>query len=105
MVNIRLVYQEFLLIGKYKASLPGVSTFFAIGATLDFEAGNLRRAPAWMSSAGLEWLYRLILEPGRLWKRYLVEDVGFFALILRQKLNLNRKKTFLTGKTYLNQDN
>ena len=92
-------------IGKYKASLPRVSTFFAIGATLDFEAGNLRRAPAWMSSAGLEWLYRLILELGRLWRRYLVEDVGFFALILRQKLNLNRKKTFLTGNTYLNQDN
>ncbi|MGF1590167.1 MAG: WecB/TagA/CpsF family glycosyltransferase [Pleurocapsa sp.] len=92
-------------IGKYRASLPGVSTFFAIGATLDFEAGNLRRAPVWMSSAGLEWLYRLILEPGRLWKRYLVEDIGFFALILRQKFNLNSKKTFLAGTAYLKQDN
>lgn len=81
-------------IGKYRSSLPKITTFFAIGATIDFEAGNLQRAPAWMSSAGLEWLYRLVLEPGRLWRRYLVEDLGFFALILRQKLDLNRKKTF-----------
>lgn len=81
-------------IGKYRSSLTEISTFFAIGATIDFEAGKVRRAPSWMSSAGLEWLYRLILEPGRLWKRYLVEDLGFFRLILQQKFNLNRKRNF-----------
>ena len=81
-------------IGQYRSCLSSINTFFAIGATIDFEAGNLRRAPAWMSEAGLEWLYRLILEPGRLWRRYLVEDLGFFVLILRQKLDLNRKKSF-----------
>ena len=79
-------------IGRYRSSLNGVKIFFAIGATIDFEAGNLRRAPAWMSSAGLEWLYRLVMEPGRLWKRYLVEDLGFFALILRQKLRMSRRR-------------
>jgi len=79
-------------IGQYRSSLTQIKTFFAIGATIDFEAGNLRRAPAWMSSAGLEWLYRLLMEPGRLWRRYLVEDLGFFALILRQKLRRNRRK-------------
>ena len=79
-------------INRYRDRLAEVKTFFAIGATIDFEAGNLRRAPAWMSSAGLEWLYRLLLEPGRLWKRYLVEDLGFFALVLRQKLQMNRQK-------------
>lgn len=79
---------------KYRSSLSNIQTFFAIGATIDFEAGNLQRAPAWMSKAGLEWLYRLILEPGRLWRRYLVEDLAFFVLILRQKLDLNRKKSF-----------
>ena len=77
---------------QYRARLTSIKTFMAIGATIDFEAGNLRRAPAWMSSVGLEWLYRLILEPGRLWKRYLVEDVAFFVLIFRQKFNLNRKE-------------
>ena len=77
---------------QYKSRLREIRTFLAIGATIDFEAGYLKRAPAWMSSAGLEWLYRLASEPGRLWRRYLVEDLGFFALILRQKFHLNRKK-------------
>lgn len=79
---------------KYKSQLKKVKTFFAIGATIDFEAGNIQRAPAWMSASGLEWLYRLLLEPKRLWKRYLVEDLSFFILILRQKLNLNHKPQF-----------
>jgi N-acetylglucosaminyldiphosphoundecaprenol N-acetyl-beta-D-mannosaminyltransferase len=87
-------------ISQYRLSLTEIKTFFAIGATIDFEAGNLRRAPAWMSSAGLEWLYRLLSEPGRLWKRYLVEDLGFFVLIFRQKLQLNReqKKNYIRKK-------
>ena len=72
-------------IDRHRHSLTKISIFFAIGATIDFEAGKIKRAPVWMSSAGLEWLYRLISEPGRLWKRYLVEDLGFFILILRQK--------------------
>ncbi|MGV2827106.1 WecB/TagA/CpsF family glycosyltransferase [Myxosarcina sp. GI1(2024)] len=71
---------------KYKSQLENIKTFFAIGATLDFEAGNLERAPKWISLAGLEWLYRLALEPKRLWRRYLVEDIAFFALVLQQKL-------------------
>ena len=83
---------------KYRSELNTINTFFAIGATIDFEAGNLKRAPAWISSAGLEWLYRLCLEPGRLWKRYLVEDVAFFVLVARQKLRLNRKNRSFTRK-------
>jgi N-acetylglucosaminyldiphosphoundecaprenol N-acetyl-beta-D-mannosaminyltransferase len=85
-------------ISQYRSRLTEVKTFFAIGATIDFEAGNLRRAPAWMSSAGLEWLYRLWAEPGRLWKRYLVEDLGFFVLILRQKLQMNRRQNRSYGR-------
>jgi len=83
---------------QYRSRLTTIKTFMAIGATIDFEAENLRRAPAWMSSVGLEWLYRLILEPGRLWKRYLVEDVAFFVLIFRQKFNLNRKGRFFSKR-------
>jgi len=60
----------------------------AIGATIDFEAGTLKRAPKWMSQIGLESLYRLSCEPRRLWKRYLVEDPAIFWLLLKQKLNL-----------------
>ena len=79
---------------KHRSRLTSVRTFLAIGATIDFEAGNLQRSPAWMSSVGLEWLYRLVREPGRLWKRYLVEDLAFFILILRQKMNLHRRSDF-----------
>ena len=73
---------------QYKQRMPGVRIFMAIGATIDFEAGNIKRAPGWMSNAGLEWLYRLVSEPGRLWRRYLVDDVPFFWLIVKQKLGL-----------------
>lgn len=73
---------------KYKDKLPNIKIFLAIGATIDFEAGNIKRAPKWISEVGLEWLYRLLAEPKRLWKRYLVHGPSFFWLILKQKLNL-----------------
>ena len=73
---------------KYKDRMPNVRIFLAIGATIDFEAGNVSRAPKWMSDTGLEWLYRLVMEPNRLWRRYLLEDPLFFWLVLKQKLNL-----------------
>jgi N-acetylglucosaminyldiphosphoundecaprenol N-acetyl-beta-D-mannosaminyltransferase len=75
-------------ISKYKDKLPNIKIFLAIGATIDFEAGNIKRAPKWLSEIGLEWLYRLLAEPKRLWKRYLVHGPSFFGLILKQKLNL-----------------
>lgn len=73
---------------KYKDKLQDIKIFLAIGATIDFEAGNVKRAPKVVSSLGFEWLYRLLSEPQRLWKRYLVEDLIFLWLILKQKLNL-----------------
>lgn len=75
-------------ISKYKDQFPKIKIFLAIGATIDFEAGNIKRAPKWISEIGLEWLYRLLAEPKRLWKRYLVHGPSFFWLILKQKLNL-----------------
>lgn len=57
-----------------------------VGAGIDFAAGLAKRAPAWMQRVGLEWFYRLIHEPRRLWRRYLVEDSPFFFLVLKQKL-------------------
>jgi len=75
-------------INKYKNKLTNVRIFLAIGAAIDFEAGTVKRAPKWMSNAGLEWLHRLIFNPKRLWKRYLVESLPFFWLFLLQKLKL-----------------
>ncbi len=57
---------------------------FCVGAALDFEAGVLKRAPSWMQKMGFEWLWRLGQDPKRLWKRYLVEDMLFLKLFLRQ---------------------
>ena len=51
-----------------------------VGAAFDFHAGTLRQAPAWMQQRGLEWLFRLCLEPRRLWKRYLKHNPRFAVL-------------------------
>lgn len=55
------------------------------GATFDYAAGHLRRAPRWLTNNGLEWLGRLWIEPGRLWQRYLIGNPRFFWRILRQR--------------------
>ncbi|WP_442946985.1 WecB/TagA/CpsF family glycosyltransferase [Nostoc sp. UHCC 0870] len=75
-------------IAKYKQQLKKIKIFLAIGATIDFEAGYVKRSPRWMSEVGLEWLYRLISEPKRLWKRYVFDAIPFLLLILQQRLNL-----------------
>lgn len=56
-----------------------------IGAVFDFYAGTVQRAPDWMISLGLEWFYRLIKEPKRMWRRYLIGNTLFVAEMLREK--------------------
>ncbi|MGG6296555.1 WecB/TagA/CpsF family glycosyltransferase [Leptolyngbya sp. AN02str] len=87
-------------IHKYRDRLPEVKIFLAIGATIDFEAGNVSRSPQWVSEVGLEWLYRLLAEPKRLWRRYLVEDPLFFWLLVLQKLNLYREPFQVSHKVF-----
>lgn len=58
----------------------------AVGALLDFLSGAVPRAPAWMRRLRLEWVFRLLLEPRRLWNRYIVGNPLFLARVLRQKL-------------------
>lgn len=79
-----------LWIAKYRSQLKHIRIVFAIGATLDFEAGHKQRSPQWFSHTGLEWLFRLVSEPRRLWKRYLVDDLPFVWLALQQKLGRYR---------------
>lgn len=81
---------------RYRQQLLGVKTFFAIGATIDFEAGNVQRSPRWMSFCGLEWLYRLKENPKRLWRRYLVESLPFLGWVVLQWLNRYRYRKPLT---------
>jgi exopolysaccharide biosynthesis WecB/TagA/CpsF family protein len=57
----------------------------AVGALLDFLSGSVPRAPGWMRTLRLEWLFRLIIEPRRLWRRYIVGNPLFLARVLYQK--------------------
>lgn len=63
-----------------------VPVIWAVGALVDFVTGKKPRAPHWMLDHGLEWLYRLWTEPGRLWKRYLIGNLLFIWRVLGQRL-------------------
>jgi N-acetylglucosaminyldiphosphoundecaprenol N-acetyl-beta-D-mannosaminyltransferase len=73
--------QELLIARIEERVRPAV--MLGIGASLDFIAGTVKRAPAIMRRTGFEWLYRLSQEPTRLWRRYLVDDPKFLAILLR----------------------
>lgn len=65
----------------------GGTTVVCVGGALDYLAGTKRRAPVFMQRWGMEWLFRLLGEPRRLWRRYLVQDLAFFGLALRELLS------------------
>jgi N-acetylglucosaminyldiphosphoundecaprenol N-acetyl-beta-D-mannosaminyltransferase len=81
-----------LFIDAARAEVPA-AVFVGVGAALDFLAGAVRRAPRWMSNGGFEWLYRLVHEPRRLWRRYLVRDPRFAAILCR-----NLVERLVTGR-------
>ncbi len=66
--------------------LLNVGHICCIGAVFDYYAGTRKRAPKWMIEHGLEWLYRLISEPKRMWRRYLINNLKFVLLVLRGKI-------------------
>lgn len=61
----------------------GSGVALCVGASIDFLTGNQRRAPRWMQRLALEWLFRLLSEPKRLWRRYLVDDPKFLMIVMR----------------------
>jgi N-acetylglucosaminyldiphosphoundecaprenol N-acetyl-beta-D-mannosaminyltransferase len=80
--------QELLM--HYGRAELGGAVAIGLGASLDFLSGAVKRAPSWMSRSGLEWLYRLGQEPGRLWRRYLLRDPAFLAIALKSALRARR---------------
>jgi len=58
-------------IAKHRHLMPNVRIFMGVGATIDYEADAVKRAPRWMTRNGLEWMYRITTEPRRYWRRYL----------------------------------
>ncbi|MEO6236666.1 MAG: WecB/TagA/CpsF family glycosyltransferase [Vicinamibacterales bacterium] len=71
--------QELWIDRASDAIRPAVA--MGVGASLDFLVGKYKRAPRWMAVSGLEWLYRLVQEPRRLWRRYLVEGPRFLGIV------------------------
>ena len=69
-------------INKWKNQL-GVRFVMGVGGTFDVISGKVKRAPKWMQHAGLEWFFRVMQEPGRMWKRYLVTNSKFAWMLLR----------------------
>jgi len=70
---------------EYKTELERVNFTMGVGGTFDVIAGLTRRAPVWMQDIGMEWFYRFLQEPSRMWRRYLVGNTKFILLILKAK--------------------
>lgn len=73
---------------QYKKELVAVNFIMGVGGSFDVVAGLTKRAPLWMQKAGLEWFYRFIQEPKRMWKRYLVGNSKFIYLVLKELFNV-----------------
>ncbi len=64
----------------------GARVGMGVGGLFDFFGGQIPRAPEWMREIGLEWIYRLYQEPGRMWRRYLVGNAVFLGRVLRARI-------------------
>jgi N-acetylglucosaminyldiphosphoundecaprenol N-acetyl-beta-D-mannosaminyltransferase len=73
----------------HQRDFPG-KVLVGVGAAFDFHAKRVRQAPSWMQRAGLEWFFRLLMEPARLWKRYLLITPQFLPLWALQKIGFLR---------------
>jgi N-acetylglucosaminyldiphosphoundecaprenol N-acetyl-beta-D-mannosaminyltransferase len=71
-------------INKWRDKL-GVDFVMGVGGTFDVVSGKVKRAPLWMQKYSLEWFYRVIQEPGRMWKRYLVTNTLFAYLLIKER--------------------
>ena len=81
--------QEKFIFG-FRDRLPAIKLFLPLGGTIDYEAESLKRPPAWVTNAGLEWLYRVLREPRQRWRRYLLHQPPFLYLFARQLMGLYR---------------
>ena len=73
--------EQFL--GQYQAEMK-IPFAMGVGGTFDVAVGRVKRAPLWMQNNGLEWFYRFLQEPRRMFKRYFVDDMAFFWLLVKE---------------------
>jgi N-acetylglucosaminyldiphosphoundecaprenol N-acetyl-beta-D-mannosaminyltransferase len=72
-----------LFLGNYQAQLK-IPFAMGVGGTFDVVTGKIKRAPMWMQKSGLEWFHRFLQEPRRMFRRYFIEDMAFFGMLLRE---------------------
>ena len=80
-----------IFLNTYKQVI-NIPFIMGVGGSFDVVAGFVKRAPGWMQKSGLEWFYRVIQEPKRMWKRYLFGNIAFTRLVLKEKLGYNIQK-------------
>jgi exopolysaccharide biosynthesis WecB/TagA/CpsF family protein len=80
-------------IERNRALMPYIKVCMGVGATIDYEAEAVKRAPRWMTRNGLEWVYRMATEPRRYWRRY-TRTLEFFWLVLLDRFGLYRPPSF-----------
>ncbi|MFM9434238.1 N-acetylglucosaminyldiphosphoundecaprenol N-acetyl-beta-D-mannosaminyltransferase [Janthinobacterium sp. CG_23.3] len=70
-------------LGQYQAQMK-VPFAMGVGGTFDVAVGRVKRAPVWMQNVGLEWFYRFLQEPRRMFRRYFIEDMAFIGLFIKE---------------------
>jgi N-acetylglucosaminyldiphosphoundecaprenol N-acetyl-beta-D-mannosaminyltransferase len=73
-----------IFLNTYKNKLTNVNFIMGVGGSFDVIAGKVKRAPLWMQNSGLEWFYRVVQEPKRMWKRYLIGNTKFILLVVKE---------------------
>lgn len=76
-------------LGRYQADMK-IPFAMGVGGTFDVAVGKVKRAPVWMQKSGLEWFYRFLQEPRRMFKRYFIDDMAFFGLLLKELVRPSR---------------
>lgn len=89
-VGISSPKQEFWM--AKAAPIVGGGVFLGVGAAFDFQSGELQRAPEWLQRIGLEWFHRLLCEPRRLWRRYLILAPRFVLQILFEQIAMAKRR-------------
>jgi N-acetylglucosaminyldiphosphoundecaprenol N-acetyl-beta-D-mannosaminyltransferase len=69
-----------------------IPLILGVGGLIDIEAGFIKRAPLWCQRIGMEWFYRLIQEPRRMWRRYLIGNLEFIWLVIKEKYKMKESK-------------
>jgi len=73
-----------IFLNTYKKQLQNINFIMGVGGSFDVIVGKIKRAPIWMQNIGLEWLFRFLQEPIRMWKRYTIGNIKFILLVIKE---------------------